>query len=137
MCIKRLKPALGNPSPTETITLHEMSSILLDKLEGMGCEAPVYLPDDVCKIYKMQDVVSRLKLQQIDRLVYIPEMHDCDDFAAKLFGEFAGLVWTNVHALNWFVSDEGKFWFVEPQTSQIADKLADWQGWEIQFFLGR
>lgn len=137
MCIKRLKPARESPSPTETITLHEMSSILLDKLEEMGCEAPIYLPDDVCKIYKMQDVVSHLKLQQIDKLEFTPEIHDCDDFAAELFGVFAGLVWTNAHALNWFVDDTRKFWFIEPQTSQIADKLADWQGWKIQFFVGR
>lgn len=133
----RKKPDPQTPTPTGTISLHVMSSILLDKLEQMGCSAPIYLPDEACKVYDMGQVVKALRLSEVSALAYIPEEHDCDDFAAKLYGEFAGLCWTNTHALNWFVDEANEFWFIEPQTNKISDTLENWQGWYLQFLLGR
>ncbi len=57
----------------------------------------------------------------------------CDDFAAELFGKFAGSVWTDKHALNFFVSENDELYFIEPQTDQISKDI----GVDIRFFLGR
>ena len=123
--------------PAATINIHLMSSILLDKLEEMGCQAPIYLPDLQCKTYRVEDVKSCESLKEISGIKYQAENMDCDDAAAMLFGKWAGLAWTNVHALNWFIDDNETFWFVEPQTGVLSKELENWQGMNIRFFLGR
>jgi len=136
MCFNRLfKKALLSCG---TLDIHLASSILLDKLEEMGDnKAEVYLPDHDIKIYKRDDVVKFLDLDETDKIAFIAESMDCDDYAAILFGKFAGLIWTNAHALNFFISDEETLWFIEPQTDKLARDLEDWQGFDIRFFLGR
>lgn len=68
----------------------------------------------------------------------------CDDFSYRLMGQLSipewsgiafGIVWTNLHALNCFIDDKGKFWFIEPQSDKLQDKLEAWQGTEILFIL--
>jgi len=115
-----------------------MSSILLDKLDEMGdTQADIKLPDTPCKVYDKEEVKKFLSLDETDKIPYVAEEHDCDDFAAKLFGKFAGLVWSNVHALNWFVDTDDTLWFIEPQQDKISQNLENWQGYDIQFFIGR
>lgn len=123
--------------PATTISIHLMSSILLDKLEEMGCDAPIYLPDMDNKVYRVEDVQNCEHLSRVSKIEYVSETMDCDDFAAMLFGKWSGLVWTNVHALNWFISDYLEFWFIEPQTRKLSKQLENWQGWNIRFFIGR
>lgn len=124
-------------SPCKVIDIDDASSICLDVIEQYGNQAELHLPDAGFKCYKYDEVVNDGNLAYVDTLVYVPERFDCDDFAAVLFGKWAGLAWTNVHALNWFIDENGKFWFIEPQTKKIADKLDDWQGKELRFLLGR
>lgn len=137
--IAELEAALTPPpDPFDTIGINEMSSILLDKLDDMGdTKADIHLPDGFCKVYKKEDIETYLDVDQTDKIVFVAETMDCDDFAAILFGKFAGLVWSNVHGLNWFIDEYGEFWFIEPQTDQLAADLDNWQGWEIRFFIGR
>ncbi len=124
--------------PCGTIDLNEMSSIILDKLEAMGLlETDLFLPDAAMKVYKKEDVQKAQELEEVSSIVYVAETHDCDDFAAELFGKFAGLVWTNVHALNWFVDESDTFWFIEPQTKKLSQTLEGWAGNSIRFVLGR
>lgn len=121
-----------------TISLSEMASVIYNKLDDINDdEAEVYLPDSFCKIYRKNDVKEYLGLDEISEIVFVTEEMDCDDFAAELFGKFAGLVWTNRHALNWFIDENSKLWFIEPQTDKISENLENWQGWDIRFFLGR
>jgi len=124
--------------PTGIISIHEMSSILLDKLDEMddsGVE--LYLADMDCKVYRKSDVIKYLSLDPVSEITFKAGSHDCDDFAAKLFGKFAGLIWTNTHALNWFIDTNKVLWFIEPQSDKIAQNLEDWQGWHIRFFISR
>ena len=123
--------------PYNTIDINTMSSILLYKLDEMGCTGQIYLPDAACKTYTKSSVLDHYALVEISGIDYIAEVHDCDDFAALLFAEFAGLVWTNTHALNWFVDENETLWFVEPQTGQLAQTLEGWQGNDVRFFIGR
>lgn len=124
--------------PAGTIDLHVASSILLDKLEEMGDDsAGIYLPDRQIKYYRKDDVKNFLALDELDKIEFSAEIMDCDDFAAELFGKFAGLVWSNKHALNWFIDETETLWFIEPQNDRLAKALEGWQGSDIQFFIGR
>jgi len=125
-------------SPCGLIDLHTASSILLDKLEEIGDDkAEIYLPDTDIKIYRKDDVQNSYELKEVSSIKYVAEEHDCDDFAAELYGEFAGLVWTNLHALNFFISENNEFYFIEPQTGKISKDLEGWQGGDIRFLLAR
>jgi len=123
--------------PAGTIDIHLASSIILDKLEEMGVDAEIYLPDLSIKVYRKADVTKSQSLHEISAIRFVAESHDCDDFAAKLFGKWAGLVWTNVHALNWFIDENGIFWWIEPQNKKISKTLDAWQGNDIRFLIGR
>ena len=137
MCFNRI---LGKPEikPVGTINNDLARIVLLDKLGEMEDDkAEIYLPDMEIKIYKRDTVKNYLSLDETSKIVYVPEVMDCDDFAAILFGKFAGLVWTNTHALNWFYDEDITLWFIEPQSDKMSLKLENWQGWDIVFFLGR
>uniref|UniRef100_A0A6M3KLG5 Agglutinin C-terminal domain-containing protein n=1 Tax=viral metagenome TaxID=1070528 RepID=A0A6M3KLG5_9ZZZZ len=125
--------------PCATIGLNLASSILLDKLDEIqdADGAAIYLPDNELKIYKKVDVQEAHELEEVASIKYIAEIHDCDDFAAKLFGKFAGLVWSNLHALCFFIDETNTFYFIEPQTGKISQTLEGWQGSDIRFFIGR
>jgi len=124
--------------PAGTIDLNLASSILLDKLEEMGDDkAEIYLPDTDIKVYDKDEVANAYELQEVSSIEYVAEEHDCDDFAAELYGKFASLVWTNAHALCFFISDKEEFYFIEPQTRKLSTALETWQGYEIRFFLMR
>ena len=131
--------------PAGTIDIHRMSSILLDKLEEMeDTRAELYLADVACKVYKKEDVVRFLGLDETDKIPYEPDSpeikelgDDCDGFAAILYGKGIPLLWSNVHALNFFISEDEKLYFVEPQTDKISQTLENWQGWDCRFFLSR
>jgi len=138
MCLFKKTPALKTLVPTGTISINAASSLLLDKLDKMGDnEAELYLPDKEMKFYTKSAVQDFLSLDETDKIVYVAEEQDCDDFAAELFGKGLGLVWTIPHALNWFISENMEIWFVEPQTDKLSQNLEGCQGNDIRFFLGR
>jgi len=128
------KPAI---KPVGTIDINVASSILLDKLDEMDDKAEIYLPDTDIKVYRKDDVIKAHELSEVSSIKYVAEVMDCDDFAAELYGKFAGLVWTNVHALCFFIDDNSTFWFIEPQSGKLSQTLEKWQGAEIRFFLAR
>lgn len=140
MCVFNKTITIENklPEPCGTIDVHEMSSILLDKQDEIDdADVELYIPDTDNKIYNKSEVIKSQALEEVASIKYVAEKQDCDDFAAMLFGKFAGLVWTNVHALNWFVDENHTFWYVEPQTKKLSQTLEGWQGSDIRFFLGR
>ncbi len=124
--------------PCGTIDINLMSSVLLNKLEEMGDDhAELYLADNQCKIYNKEVVKAFLNLNETDKIVFVSEKMDCDDYAADLYGKGVPLVWSNKHALCWFVDENEILWFIEPQTDKLAQNLEDWQGWDIRMFLSR
>lgn len=138
------KPTVGdedNPAPPVhgTIDINAAASIVLDVAEAVGwtSAADLFLPDKNFKLYKKDDVQSCYALDEVSAIKYVAEEHDCDDFAARLFGHFAGLAWTNVHALNWFIDENLQFWWIEPQSGKLSKTLEAWQGAQMRFFLGR
>ena len=121
-----------------TIGITETASIVLNHLDEAGLEpGEIYLPDKSFKVYDEETVVRHLRLDRVSEIKYIPETMDCDDFAAALFGSFAGLVWNTKHALNWFITTDGQFRFIEPQTDEISDRLSGWDKMDIRLIVGR
>jgi len=124
--------------PAGVIDINTASSILLDKLEEMGDDkAEIYLPDIDVKIYNKNVIISARELEEVASIKYVAEVHDCDDYAADLYGKFAGLLWTTKHALNFFYSEDNELWFIEPQTGELSQTMEDWQGFDVRFFLAR
>lgn len=104
----------------------------------------IYLSDNLYWLCSTADIERFLAQDNTNKMGYIQEERDCDDFSYRLMGQLStpewsgiafGIVWTNVHALNCFIDDTGKFWFIEPQTAKLQDKLELWQGSEILFIL--
>ena len=120
--------------PIGTMDIFGFTSILLDKLEEDD-KAELYLADSQCKVFSKDEVVKFLGLDQTDSIAYVSEKMDCDDYARKLYGKGLPLMWTTVHALNWFIDDTGILWFVEPQTDQISQNMENWPNWDVRFFL--
>jgi len=89
------------------------------------------------KLQEDKFIIERRLWSQRREVKLISPYTACDDFAAELYGKFAGLVWTNVHALSCFISDENIFYFIEPQTGKISQTLEGWQGNDIRFVLMR
>ena len=138
MCLFKSKSEIPELQSCATISINEMSSIILDKLEEMGDDkAELYLADIECKIYNDEDVKQFLGLDETDKITFVAETSDCDDFAAEVFGMGLGLIWTTKHALNFYVNQDLVLKFVEPQQDKVSGKLEDWQGWDVRFFLSR
>lgn len=124
--------------PVGTISQSDAQKLIKARVKAAGLDpVPNYLPDNDIKVYNLQDMIRYLHLEPTSNIKYVKEKMDCDDFAACLFGKVLGLIWSNIHALNWFISDTEELWFVEPQTDKIAGDLKNWQGWQIRFFIGR
>ena len=104
----------------------------------------IYLSDSLYWLCSVADIETFLAQDDTNKTGYISEERDCDDFSYRLMGQLSipnwsgiafGIVWTNLHALNCFIDEGGKFWFIEPQTNKLQDKLEVWQGTEILFIL--
>jgi hypothetical protein len=126
--------------PSGELDIATVISIIKTKMDKYGdTEYEVYLPDNLMqKLYTHSEVVDILEFDKTNTIRYQPDLYDCDDFATELFGKGFGLVWTNVHAFNWFIDkDTHELYFIEPQNDTIAPDIASWQGRDVRFFLGR
>ncbi len=104
----------------------------------------IYLSDNKYWLCSKTNIKTFLSLDATNKDEYVREEHDCDDFAYRLMGQLStqewsgiafGIVWTNIHALNCFIDKSGKFWFIEPQTDKLNNKLEVWEGTEILFIM--
>lgn len=143
MCLPRRKniPEKIKPTSQRVISLAGLQKILRDKFPDQG---ELYLSDHLYLMCNTADISKFLQQDATNKYGYKSEEYDCDDFAYRLMGQFSilgwshlafGIVWTNAHALNCFVDETEKFWFVEPQSDKIIEKLEEWQGTTIRFIM--
>jgi len=142
MCFKKkiviTEPVVTPLKAAGKIDAGKIYAIIQAKLDELkDTQASIFIPDMKMKVYNKEKVMASHELEEVDSLVYASEEFDCDDFAAELYGRGMGLVWTQIHALNWFVDTTDTFWFIEPQTKKISQSLEEWQGSDCRFFLGR
>jgi len=145
-CKQRIKELEAQITPPSLVykgdmDINELSSILIDKFP----DAPLYLPDYYYKTCTVEDIKRFLNWDTTNKLKYIGESFDCDDFAWRLKGNITippwsaipfFILWTNLHALNGFIDYLGDFYFVEPQTNKIQTELESKQGSVIRFIGG-
>lgn len=147
MCFKELLTLFKKkPEPPVVTPRKQVDSAyifgILDSV--MPDAAHIYISDNTYWLCTKADLESFLAMDATNKDQYVAEEHDCDDFSYRLMGQLstqewsniaAGIVWTNLHALNCFIDSDGKFWFIEPQSDTLQEHLEAWQGNEILFVL--
>ncbi|HDZ27943.1 hypothetical protein LCGC14_2087430 [marine sediment metagenome] len=101
------------------------------------------LPDNEYWAAPMADYEAIIEESTLDRMKFIGEKADCDDFALLLKAAFIraawkdgkrrrpycfGEVWGQLpmsHAINWLIDDTETLYFVEPQSDEIFLPRAD------------
>lgn len=118
---------------------------LLEILKGkFPADTQFYMSDSTYLLADYDDIALFLAQDQTNKIDYVAEDFDCDNFSYRLMGQFSvpewsklafGIVWSNLHALNCVIDETGKFWYVEPQTDEILEELKDWMGTKIRFII--
>ena len=120
--------------PHLDITGNDLNQMLRTTL---GSEGEIYLADHNFWLCELEDIERFLDSDETNHRNYVAEEYDCDDFAKRLWGQFAipgwshfafGLIWTDVHAMNILVDTNRDVWFIEPQTDARRSDLLSWQG---------
>jgi len=120
--------------PHLEITGNDLRGVLRTAL---GSEGDMYLADHNFWLCELEDIERFLDCDETNHHNYVAEEYDCDDFAKRLWGQFAipgwshfavGLVWTDVHAMNVLVDTNRDVWLIEPQTDARRSSLLSWQG---------
>lgn len=93
----------------------------------------LWLSDGTYRLVDTTNLEFFLGLNPVSTRQYYTEKHDCDDFCYELMGDVSdwapdntfGMVWGNRaidgvgHAWNFFIDENKRVMFVEPQTDQI------------------
>lgn len=134
----RPKKELPELEYSGSLTYADLFHILSEKFP----DVPLYLPDLVYATCKKEDIERFLAWDSTNDQKYIAEKFDCDDYSYRFKGNITvppwawlpvGIVWTDKHALNCFVDSDNNFWFIEPQSDRIQEKLEPWQGDKLRF----
>jgi hypothetical protein len=103
----------------------------------MAANFNLYLGDEKYYCTPLKDAREIIKASAVDRMNWVEERFDCDDFALVLKAHFAeaaykdgkrraahcfGIVWGSLptpHAINWMLNADRRLRFVEPQNNRI------------------
>jgi len=90
--------------------------------------AEVFISDKDYLLCNKADIKAFLAQDETNKMGYVPEARDCDDFSYRLMGQLSvpgwsdlafGILWTDRHAMNCFITEDKVFYFVEPQTDTL------------------
>uniref|UniRef100_A0A6M3L030 Uncharacterized protein n=1 Tax=viral metagenome TaxID=1070528 RepID=A0A6M3L030_9ZZZZ len=130
MCFLRKKIEIEKIAPTSTQRIGLTQLFNLIKSEFPTCD--VYLSDKDYRLCSYDDIALFMAQDETNKIGYESEDFDCDDFAYRLMGQFSvqgwadlcfGIIWTETHAFNLFVTEDKEILFIEPQTDEIRDTL--------------
>lgn len=147
----------GQPRDKTYLSIAELRALITAQLGArMSAGCSMFLSDEAYYCPPMADVEEIVSNSLLDRVSYVEDTYDCDDFALVLKGHFAqaayaegkrrkphcvGLLWGVFgtknpinHALNWVVTDDLILRLIEPQTGDIWEPRKSDQG--ISFMLG-
>jgi len=117
------------PKRSNIIQWKEVDNLLQ---AAFGEKSTRFLVDKVYYTISKNEMEIFLAKDATDKSKYIAEEHDCDDYAAELWGKLNTPAWSKyaiawacskVHAYNVFISPEPKVYIIEPQNDAIF--LAD------------
>lgn len=136
MCKYRVSVEKKFPEPAGLMASEDYYDVCKAASLYVGGITDILIPDIAMKVYWKDDVAKFLKLDETDKIVYVPESMDSDGFALLLFGKeenSVSLLWTNDHAINYFVQPDGVLYYVEPQNDLMSVNI---EGFHIRFFIG-
>jgi len=106
--------------------------------------AKIYLSDQKYKLISVGKLKEFLAQDKTDEMKYKAERFDCDNFSYRLMGYIQdwnadlafGIIWITgknySHALNCFISNERKFYLVEPQSDAVYEpNNKKYKGWLV------
>ena len=108
------------PTSTKRIDYGDLYALL--RIEAP--QAEIFLSDKEYLLCNKADIRAFLAQDETNKMGYVPEARDCDDFSYRLMGQLSipgwsdlafGIIWTNLHAMNCFVTEDKLFYYVEPQ----------------------
>lgn len=123
-----VEPETIKPTSTKRISISELGMLI----RGKYPECKMYLSDRRYRLCSYDDIALFLAQDETNKMGYIPEKRDCDDFSYRLMGQFSipewsdlcfGIIWTYTHAFNCFVTEDKELLFVEPQNDIISKDL--------------
>ena len=133
------------PVPPPVVRRQVDSSYVYGILKAvMPSATHIYISDNLYWLCSEDDIKNFLSIDATNKGKFIDDEYDCDDFSYRLMGQLStpewsgiafGVVWSDTHALNCFISDTGEFYFLEPQSDMLQKALEPWQGSEILFIL--
>lgn len=116
---------LPEPKLSERILNTKLKQILKKYLKR---NAQVYLLDYQYYLPKKEDLIKLLKNTYVDKLKYLSDLFDCDDFAIRLWGITSQGKWAwttlgfacgNRHAFNVVVLEDENLYIIEPQSDRL------------------
>ena len=134
------KPDQFLPTSSKEISWKDLYA----KLAVMFPEAQIYLSHFTYKLASWDDIALFLAYDETDEIEYQEDRYMCGSFALRLMGQFSipgwadltfGVVETHVHRLNCFIDENGKFYYIEPQTDNRENKLLAWQGSKVKYII--
>lgn len=132
MCFFRkvVEPERIKPTSTEWAENGLIEKIIRAKFPD--CE--LYLSDHEYLLCSYDDIALFLAQDETNKMDYLSDELDCDDFSYRLMGQFSipdwsalafGIIWTEGHAFNCCISEDRELLFIEPQTDEITDTCDD------------
>ena len=129
------------PESTKPIDAEKIKSIIMTKFPEVP-EMLIYIADKTAVAPSYNDIAKFLAQDDTNKMGYRSNDRDCDDFAHRLKGQFSvpgwshillGTVWTTGHALNWTITEDNEFVFIEPQADRIDPDYGE--GKTFRFFM--
>ncbi len=140
---KVVEPETIKPTSTTEIDLTKLWRLLRSKFPK-PTDTEFYVSDARNYLLPTSDDIALFLAQdQTNKMEYVKQKFDCDDFAYRLMGQFSipewsalcfGIVWTTAHALNCVIDEDKNFWYVEPQTDELMRELEPWMG-KVRFVM--
>jgi hypothetical protein len=108
------------PKSLGKITLNEQMNILKTLTYN------IQITDQYLQLTSVEEAKKFSAETKVALRTWTPEDHDCDNFAAALWGYYNTGLWSYAfgyarsagHAFNIMIDNEKKIWIVEPQTNQ-------------------
>lgn len=126
----RLAPAIVLPSIVldDVLTGADVDKLLDRAIPRLGERVRRVTLDSNYYLCNKQAMAMYLGWSAIDKLAWVRDRHDCDNFAIELFAEFGrlyrfqniGIVvdWSSGHAYAFAMFADGEVWWIEPQSDE-------------------
>lgn len=144
MCLDyffKKKYGITPPVDTDDISMGELWNVLNGSIDPNNQTKNILLADEKYKVAPISEYQRFVAWDDTDKIKYVSEYYDCDDFSFRLFGNITipkwsdlafGILWVllpsgNGHAINICVDSNWGVWGIEPQDDNFFKIPQDWK----------